>query len=142
MVLDDLAPGTPEERHLHAAFAAHVGNQGLQNRVDHGHKIRQALAARDANYQLAGLIEMDDTYFGAPKPGKRRRGAAGQAKVVVAVETPADKPRFAALRLVPRVSREEIQALVQERLATEAVIKTDGWQGYSFLDAAPGLRHE
>ena len=107
-----------------------------------GHKIRQALAARDANYQLAGLIEMDDTYFGAPKPGKRRRGAAGQAKVVVAVETPADKPRFAALRLVPRVSREEIQALVQERLATEAVIKTDGWQGYSFLDAAPGLRHE
>jgi hypothetical protein len=35
-----------------------------------GHKIRQALAARDANYQLAGLIEMDDTYFGAPKPGK------------------------------------------------------------------------
>ena len=85
---------------------------------------------------------MDDTYFGAPKPGKSGRGAAGQAKVVVAVETPADKPRFAALRLVPRVSREEIQALVQERLATEAVIKTDGWQGYSFLDAAPGLRHE
>jgi hypothetical protein len=58
------------------------------------------------------------------------------------METPADKPRFAALRLVPRVSREEIQALVQERLDTEAVIKTDGWQGYSFLDAAPGLRHE
>ena len=52
-----------------------------------GHKIRQALAERDADYQLAGLIEMDDTYFGAPKPGKRGRGAAGKAKVVVAVET-------------------------------------------------------
>ena len=107
-----------------------------------GHKIRQALAARDANYKLASLLEMDDTYFGAPKPGKRGRGAAGKAKVVVAVETPTDKPRFAAMRLVPRVSGEEIQVLVKERLATEAVIKTDGWQGYSFLDAAPGLRHE
>jgi transposase-like protein len=85
---------------------------------------------------------MDDTYFGVPKPGKRGRGAAGKAKVVVAVETPADKPRFAAMRLVPRVSRAEIQPLVRERLATEAVIKTDGWQGYSFLDDAPGLRHE
>ena len=74
-----------------------------------GHKNRQALAARDANYQLAGLIEMDDTYFGAPKPGKRGRGAAGKTKVVVAVETPTDKPRFAAMRLVPRVSRAEIQ---------------------------------
>jgi len=90
-----------------------------------GHKIRQALAAR-----------------GAPKPGKRGRGAAGKAKVVVAVETPTDKPRFAAMRVVPRVSRAEIQPLVRERLATEAVIKADGWQGYSFLDASPGLRHE
>jgi hypothetical protein len=57
--------------------------------------------------------------------------------VVVAVETPADEPRFAAMRLVPRVSRAEIQPLVRERLATEAAIKTDGWQGYSFLDDAP-----
>ena len=58
------------------------------------------------------------------------------------METPAEKPRFAAMRLVPHVSSEENQVLVMERLATEAVIKTDGWQGYSFLDAAPGLRHE
>src|SRR5208337_4109965 len=26
--------------------------------------------------------------------------------------------------------------------ATEALIKTDGWQGYSFLDASPDLRHQ
>ena len=85
---------------------------------------------------------MDDTYFGAPKPGKRGRGAAGKAKVVVAVETPADKPRFAAMRMVPSVSSEEIKPLVQERLAAEAVIKTDSWQGYSFLDASPHHQHE
>jgi transposase-like protein len=107
-----------------------------------GHKIRQAMAERDANYKLAGLIEMDDTYFGAPKPGKRGRGAAGKAKVVVAVETPEDKPRFAAMRMVPRVSSVEIQPLVRERLAAEAVIKTDGWRGYSFLDASSALRHK
>jgi len=106
-----------------------------------GHKIRQAMADRDAYYKLAGLIEMDDTYFGPPKPGKRGRGAAGKARVVVAVETPADKPRFAAMRMVPRVSGEEILALVRERLATEVVVKTDGWQGYSFLDGS-SRRHE
>ena len=90
-----------------------------------GHKIRKALADRDANYKLAGLIRMDDTYFGAPKPGKRGRGAAGKAKVVVAVETPTNKPRFAAMRMVPQVSCKEIQPLVRERVATEAVIKTN-----------------
>jgi hypothetical protein len=81
-----------------------------------GHKIRKALADRDADYKLAGLIEMDDTYFGAPKSGKRGRGAAGKAKVVVAVETPGSKPRFATMHLVPRVSGQEIEALVQARL--------------------------
>ncbi|MBW1987707.1 MAG: hypothetical protein JRI50_10890 [Deltaproteobacteria bacterium] len=58
------------------------------------------------------------------------------------LETPTDKPRFAAMRMVPRVSSEEIQPLVRERLAVEAVIKTDGWPGYNFLDASPGFHHE
>src|SRR5208282_2920746 len=39
-------------------------------------KIRKAMAERDAGYKLAGLIELDDTYVGGPKPGKRGRGAA------------------------------------------------------------------
>jgi hypothetical protein len=92
-----------------------------------GHKIRQALADRDAHYQLAGLIEMDDTYFGVPKPGKRGRGAAGKAKVAAAVETPENKPRFAVMHMVPRVSGQEIQALVRARLVAEVAVKTDGW---------------
>jgi len=100
-----------------------------------GHKIRQA--ARDANYKLAGLIEMDNTYFGAPKPGKRGRGASGKAKVVVAVETPADKPRFAAMR--PGQQRRD-STLGPGAPGAEAVIKTDGWQG--FLDAPPGFQHQ
>jgi hypothetical protein len=37
------------------------------------------------------------------------------------------------MRMVPRVSSEEIKPLVRERLATEVVVKTDGWQGYSRL---------
>ena len=61
--------------------------------------------------------------------------------MVVAVETPENKPRFAVMHMVPRVSGEEIQALVQARLLKEVVVKTDGWQGYSFLDALP-YRHE
>jgi hypothetical protein len=106
-----------------------------------GHKIRKALANRGAHHKLVVLMEMDDTYFGVPKPGKRGRGAGGKVKVVVAVETPENKPRFAAICMVPRVSGEEIQTLVRERLAAEMMVKTDDWQGYSVLDGSPG-RHE
>ena len=132
MVLADLVDGTPEKRHLYAVDATDVGGIKTYKTVwTMGHKIRQALADRDAHYKLAGLIEMDDTYFGAPKPGKRGRGAAGKAKVVVAVETPKNKPRFAVMHMVPRVSGQEIQDLIRARLVDEVVVKTDGWQGYS-----------
>jgi transposase-like protein len=106
-----------------------------------GHKIRKAMADRDAYYQLAGLIEIDDTYLGAPKPGKRGRGAAGKSKVVVAVETPGNKPRFAAMRQVPKVGGPEIQEVVQDCLVPDAIPRTDGWQAYRVLDTLP-QQHE
>ncbi len=48
-----------------------------------------------------------------PNPGKRGRGAVGKSKVVVAVETPGDKPRFAAMHQVPREACDEIKAMAQ-----------------------------
>jgi hypothetical protein len=45
------------------------------------------------------------------------------------------------MHMVPRVSGQEIQVLVKARLVEEEVVKTGGWQGYSFLDALP-YRHE
>jgi ribosomal protein L37AE/L43A len=38
-------------------------------------KIRNAMGDRDANYKLAGLVELDEAFFGAPtEGGKRGRG--------------------------------------------------------------------
>ena len=99
-----------------------------------GHKIRKAMAERDAGYKLAGLLEMDDTYVGGPKPGNVAV-AARVNPVVVAVETQGDKPRFAAMRQVPRVSGAEIKAMAQACLATEVVARTDGWQAYRVLNS-------
>ena len=56
-----------------------------------GHKIRKAMADRDAHWKLGGLVEMDDSYFGGSKPGKRGRGASKKSKVVIAVEDKEDR---------------------------------------------------
>jgi hypothetical protein len=37
------------------------------------HKIRKAMGERDAKYRLAGLVEVDDSYFGGPKNGEGRK---------------------------------------------------------------------
>jgi len=40
-------------------------------------KIRSAMRDRDSKYKLAGIVEMDDAFFGGPKEGgdKRSRGS-------------------------------------------------------------------
>jgi len=45
-----------------------------------GHKIRKAMAARDSHYKLAGLVEMDDSYFGG-KVSRAKKEEAPWAKV-------------------------------------------------------------
>jgi len=100
-----------------------------------GHKIRKAMADRDANYKLAGLIEIDDTYFGSSKPGKRGRGAEGKTKVVVAVENRGDKAGFATMQPVAKVSSEEIKKALTDRLEIDAVARTDGWKAYRVLNS-------
>jgi transposase-like protein len=100
-----------------------------------GHKIRKAMAERDAYYTLAGIVEMDDTSFGAPKSGKRGRGAAGKATVVVAVETHKDKPGFASIQKVEHLTGDEISHVLTDRLDQEVVSRSDGWRAYGVMNS-------
>lgn len=99
-----------------------------------GHKIRKAMQHRDAYYKLAGLIEMDDSYFGASKPGKRGRGAAGKAKVVVAVQTLENNSGFAKMQQVRNMSGSAIHEIAQAAFDENVVVRTDGWIAYRVLD--------
>ena len=100
-----------------------------------GHKIRKAMAERDAYDKLAGVVEMDDTYFGAPTSGPRGRGAVMKAKVVVAVETQKDKPCFATMQKVEQLSGDEISQVLTDRLDDEVVSRSDGWRVYGVLNS-------
>lgn len=94
------------------------------------------MADRDAGYKLSGLVEIDDSYIGASKPGKRGRGAEGKSKVVVGVEVGEDdKPGFAAMRQVQSINKTEISKVVEETLEGDVVAKTDGLNVYRTLDS-------
>ena len=49
------------------------------------HKLRYAMV-RPGRDHLAGIVEVDEAYLGGEKPGKRGRGAAGKALVVIAAQ--------------------------------------------------------
>lgn len=107
------------------------------------HKIRKALADRDAQYKLAGLIEMDDSYFGQCRvSGKRGRGAENKAKVIVSVQVNEWKnPVFANMTVVPHVDKQNVAQVTQNNIQAGSKVKTDAWPSYNAIKEQ-GLEHQ
>jgi hypothetical protein len=73
-----LQPATREDCHERGCSAMQLKRE-LQIAYDTAwtisHKIRKAMGDRDENYQLSGVVEMDEAFFGAvTEGGKRGRG--------------------------------------------------------------------
>jgi transposase-like protein len=119
-----------------------------------GHKIRKAMADRDARYQLAGLVEMDETFFG-PRGKRRGRGSERKTTVLCAVSLYRDRkgqerPGFAHMRVVANASAESIDdfldrlgcgAQSKERQQLMEAIRSDGWRSYSKAAKKKNLVH-
>lgn len=104
------------------------------------HKLRCAMV-RPGRDRLSGSVEVDETYIGGKKSGKRGRGAAGKALVVIAAEE--DGAGIGRVRLcrVKDASAESLEGVVARSVAPGSVIHTDGWSGYCGLGQR-GYRHE
>lgn len=97
------------------------------------HKLRRAMV-RPGREKLSGVVEIDETYVGGPKPGKRGRGADGKALVVIAVEDK-DELGFGRIRLrrVEDASSDSLIRFVKDNVEIGSTVRTDGWNGYNGL---------
>lgn len=107
------------------------------------HKIRSAMAARDADYQLGGLIELDDAYFGGKKVrGKRGRGSGKKTPVLVGVQlNENNRPQYAHMSAVDDLSEQSISEVSKERIKKGSAIRTDAYRSYQRLGDY-GYHHE
>lgn len=97
------------------------------------HKIRHAMKERDTKYQLAGFVEMDDAYFGAPRPGTDGRGTT-KTKVAIALSTDeAGHPQYVSMKVIKAVSTAEIKRVAEECVEKGSLILTDGHSSYKQL---------
>jgi transposase-like protein len=96
------------------------------------HKLRRAMVRPDRD-RLSGVIEVDETYIGGEKPGKRGRGAAGKELVIIAVQE--DGKRIGRIRLqrVPDASASSLEGAVKASVEAGSTVRTDAWTGYSRL---------
>jgi transposase-like protein len=98
-------------------------------------KIRIAMAHRDSIYRLFNeLIELDDTWVGGKKPGKRGRGATGKKPVLVAVENKGKTAGFVAMKAVETVSRETIKSFLERHLNLGQQVRTDALNAMNIVN--------
>lgn len=98
------------------------------------HKIRRAMV-RPNRDKLSGIIEVDETYLGGSKSGKRGRGAEGKAIIAVAVEDKG-KNGIGRIRLkhIEDASADSLSHFINEMITPHSVVKTDGRKGYNDIE--------
>lgn len=103
------------------------------------HKLRRAMvrAGRD---RLGGTVEVDEIYIGPETSGKRGRGAAGKALVMVAAEVAGGRIGRIRLARVADASSESLVPAVEASIQLDSQVLTDGWSGYAPLPSH-GYRH-
>ena len=97
------------------------------------HKLRRAMV-RPGQDRLTGTVQVDETFIGGAKPGKRGRGAAGKALVLIIAQEKGRATGRIRLRLIADASAESLEAAITETVEPGALIKTDGWAGYNGVE--------
>jgi len=86
---------------------------------------------RPGREPLTGTVEVDETFIGGSKSGKRGRGALGKTLVVVAVELLSPKGfGRCRLRIIPNAQVPALRAFLLDNVEPGARIVTDGLRSY------------
>ena len=108
-------------------------------------RIRAAMEMREEHYVLQGIVEFDDSYFGAGKkgnmPGKGGRARGNQAVFVAVSKDEKGNPVHLRMQLTPNVQSVSIEDFARSRIAHGSIVQTDGFNAYR-KPLSKGYLHE
>jgi transposase-like protein len=90
---------------------------------------------------FSGIVQVDETFVGGPKKGKRGRGAEGKILILIFAQGENRIGRI-SLCVIPDASAESLVSEIQKNVATGSTIQTDGWLGYSKRLETSGYTHK
>jgi hypothetical protein len=115
VVLGDLPHGFRQRRHSALRVTKHLDFSWITAR-NMLRKIRKAMVHRDNIYRLANLIELDDTFVGGKRAGRRGQSAEGKRPALVTVETREKGADFIAMQVIFHVCKESVRRFLAWRL--------------------------
>jgi transposase-like protein len=97
------------------------------------HKLRRAMV-RPGRDRLQGVVEVDETFIGGPRPGKRGRGAAGKVLVLIAAQAAAKGIGRIRMARIADASARSLEAAIAAAIEPGSQVRTDDWKGYLGLE--------
>ena len=103
------------------------------------HKLRRAMV-RPGRDRLSGRIEVDETYLGGLEEGVRGRKTEKKSLIVVGAQEDGRGTGRIRMQRIPDASSASLHGFVVDAVEPESIVQTDGWKGYSGLQAR-GYEH-
>ena len=130
-----------------ARTAAELSGVNRNTAILYFHKLREIIAERLAEEApfLDGEVEVDESYFGGARKGKRGRGAAGKVPVFGLLKRGG---RVHAL-MIPDAKSRTLMGIIRQRIKPDAraalaaggIVYTDGFTSYDVLDVSEFHHH-
>lgn len=79
-----------------------------------------------------GEIEVDESYFGGTRKGKRGRGAAGKVPVFGLLK----RGGRVYTKIIPNASSDTLLPIIQQKVIPDSIVYSDCWRGYNALDVS------
>lgn len=79
---------------------------------------------------VSGAIEVDESYFGGRRKGKRGRGAAGKVPVFGILK----RRRRVSTQVIPDAKAKTLMGIMQDRIVPDSIGYTDTYRSYNVLD--------
>jgi transposase len=116
-----------------ARCAADLVGVNFKTAAYYYHRLREiiCLATREET-PFTGEIEVDESYFGGIRKGKRGRGAAGKVPVFGILK----RGGKVYTQVIPDAAGKTLMPIIKERVQPDSIVYTDCWRGYNVLDVS------
>ena len=81
---------------------------------------------------FGGEIEVDESYFGGARKGKRGRGAAGKVPVFGLLK----RGGRVYTKVIPDASSATLMPIIERKVIPDSIVYSDCWRGYNVLDVS------
>mgnify|MGYP001544586795 CR=1 FL=1 len=81
---------------------------------------------------FCGEIEVDESYFGGRRKGKRGRGAAGKIPVFGLLK----RGGKVYAKVIPNTRGKTLKVIIEKRIVPDSIVYTDTYSSYSVLDVS------